>query len=80
MSSIDNLDTSKVTRFEVVDHTPCGKCTDAARILCGACGGTGVKGRTVVMWDENKQLDIQLQDDNRTLKVFISRRSSDATV
>jgi len=66
------MKTDKVTRLEIIDHTRCKQCTGMARILCGACGGTGIKGRSVIFWDKDKHVDIQLQDDNRTLKIFIS--------
>lgn len=71
------MDTSKVTRLELIDHTPCKACTPSARILCGACGGTGIKGRTVVFWDVTKQVELSLQDDDRTLKIFISERDGE---
>lgn len=71
------MDTSKVTRLELIDHTPCKACTPSARILCGACGGTGIKGRTVVFWDVTKQVELSLQDDDRTLKIFISGRDGE---
>lgn len=51
--------TDKVTRLEIIDHTK--PLED---------GG----GRTVIFWDENKKIELQLQDDDRTLKVFISEK------
>ena len=45
------VDTSDVTRFEVIDHSE------------------SMKGRFVVEY--NITVDLQLQDDNRTLKVFL---------
>lgn len=71
------MGTSKVTRLELIDHTPCKACTPSARVLCGACGGTGIKGRTVVFWDVTKQVELSLQDDDRTLKIFISGRDGE---
>ena len=47
----DPMDTSNVTRFEVIDHT------------------TGGEGRAYVKHDVSIQLS--LQDDARTLKVFV---------
>jgi len=44
-------------------------------VECPACGGTGIKGRTVIFWDKNKTVELQLQDDERTLKVFIDERN-----
>lgn len=56
------MDTSKVTRVEVIDHTkPFEQ------------GG----GRTYVFWPTNSiddlRVSISLQDDGQTLKVFISQ-------
>jgi len=31
------------------------------------------KGRSYVNWNKNNQVFISLQDDNRTLKIFISK-------
>jgi hypothetical protein len=84
------MDTSKVTRFEIIDHTPCTKCggsghyntpTDSAAGQsisfykeCEACEGGGVIGRTVVVNNPDIQIDVELQDRNRTLKVFLHER------
>ena len=32
-------------------------------------------GRSYVNWDENNLVEISLQDDRRTLKIFISNRN-----
>jgi hypothetical protein len=85
------VNTSKVTRLEIIDHTPCTNCegtgiyyapTDSAAgqsisfpAPCGKCGGAGMPGRSVVFWDNNKQVDLELQDDERTMKVFIHERT-----
>ena len=54
----NNIDTGKVTRVEIIDLTkPVGK------------GG----GRVFTMWDEDIKVDVDLQDKDRTLKIFISR-------
>lgn len=71
------MNTDQVTRFEIIDHTLCRQCTNAARILCGACGGTGINGRKVIFHNPDKQLDLELQDDGQTLKVFIHERYED---
>lgn len=51
------MNTDNVTRLEIIDHT---------RPL--EDGG----GRTVISWDEKKKIELSLQDDGRTLKIFIS--------
>lgn len=53
------MDTSKVTRFEVIDHT---------RTI--EQGG----GRTIVLRNQHVKFELSLQDDGRTLKVFIVPR------
>jgi len=76
-------DLTKVTRLELIDHTPCTHCEGKCWIQqdehlkpkeCPACGGGGVKGRQVIFWDAYKQVELSLQDDGRTLKVFVSNR------
>ena len=54
------LDTSKVTRVEVIDHT---KSVEE--------GG----GRAYVFWERDKAVtvNLMLQDDDRTLKIFIEK-------
>lgn len=84
------MDTSKVTRFEIIDHTPCENCdgtghyntpTDSAAGQsisfykeCEICEGRGVVGREVVFHNPDIQLDLELQDGGRTLKVFLHER------
>lgn len=50
-------DTSKVTRVEVIDHTKSYE-----------QGG----GRAYSFWQEGVEVAVDLQDEGRTLKVFIS--------
>lgn len=75
----------KVTRLELINHTACDSCKGAgiihiegqdARFECPACHGAGFTGREVVFFDENKQIKASLQDDGRTLKIFIDKRES----
>lgn len=78
--SMLGFDTEKVTRLEVIDHTACEKCTGQGGtedVWCPDCNGTGCKGREVVFWDKNKQVDLSLQDEGKTLKVFIHERYED---
>lgn len=55
------IDTSKVNRIEVINHTPKGE-----------------SGRAYTYWSrydngiENPKVELLLQDDGRTLKVFIT--------
>lgn len=74
------MTTKKVTRLEIIDHTICKTCTGQGGtedVWCGACGGTGMRGRTVVFWDAAKEVKLSLQDDGRTLKIFIEERGSE---
>lgn len=52
------MNTSKVTRIEVIDHTHSLE-----------EGG----GRTYVHYQEDIKLELVLQDDDRTLKILISK-------
>ncbi len=54
-----NNDLSSVTRLELIDHTKSSE-----------DGG----GRSVVFWDLRKHVVLSLQDDGRTLKVFVDNR------
>ena len=51
------MSTSKVNRVEVIDHT---KSVEQ--------GG----GRAYMFWEDEANVEIQLQDDGRTLKIFIT--------
>jgi DnaJ-class molecular chaperone len=75
----------KVTRLELIDYTPCTHCDGKCWINinndngsnpkeCPACKGAGYNGRTVIFWDANKKIDLSLQDEGRTLKVFVAER------
>jgi len=35
----------------------------------------GFDERFVIFWDDNAELDLSFQDDNRTLKVFVDERT-----
>ena len=50
------MNTSKVARIEVIDHS------------------TGGKGRILVVYD--KSVYMQLQDDDRTLKIFLGDKTN----
>lgn len=47
------MNTSKVNRVEVIDHTKNGA------------------GREYVKWEDKLNVELSLQDDDRTLKIFI---------
>lgn len=80
------MNTSKVTRFEIIDHRDCEECegtgwvavpTDKEEPIqqqCISCQGKGMAGRTVIAFDKDLQFDVELQDKDRTLKVFIHER------
>ena len=81
------MNTNNVTRFEVIDHRPCCECDGSGLVAvpgrkeseeqkqrCAWCGGAGMPGRTVVAHDKGVSVDVELQDDGRTLKVFIHER------
>lgn len=53
------MNTDNVTRVEVIDHT---KPVDE--------GG----GRCYVKWEKDIKVEVSLQDDGRTMKIFIEKR------
>lgn len=83
--SMDSL-----TRLELIDHCPCETCDGYGRVRtetdsaagqstsflkeCPVCLGAGFKGRDVVFWDKNKTVKASVQDEGRTLKLFITDR------
>lgn len=50
------MDTSKINRVEVIDHTK---------------GFEDGGGRAYVFWEDKAKVTLHIQDDGRTLKVFI---------
>lgn len=52
-----SMDTTKVTRVEVIDHTK----------------PLGEGGIVYNIWDDTIKVEVQLQDDGRTLKVFVTK-------
>jgi hypothetical protein len=54
------MDTSKVNRVEVIDHTP----PDPDE-------GEFERGRVYVKWEDKLKVTYDLQDAGRTLKIFI---------
>ena len=50
--AIAKIDTSKVTRLEIVDE----------------------QGRAFSSWNDQNKIELSLQDEGRTLKIFISKR------
>lgn len=76
-------DYSDVVRLEIIDHTKCEGCHGTGRITiesvdgdfeCPACHGLGAGGREVVFYDDKKKIEAQLQDEGRTLKIFVNKR------
>lgn len=77
-------DTSRVTRFEIINHTPCSECLGECvlgsfgnTVICPQCDGRGVPGRIVIANGDEFKFTVQLQDDGKTLKIFIHERHAD---
>lgn len=78
------IDTSKVTRFEIIDHITCEECLGTGTVEdynysgqfkeCRFCKGLGCRGRIVYVDDPDVKIEVLLQDDNKTLKVLISEQ------
>lgn len=73
----------KVTRLEIIDHNACSACggTGMIQIMgqsepleCPSCHGLAVAGRDVIFFDADKEIELDVQDEGRTLKVFIKYR------
>lgn len=76
-------DVSGVTRLEIMDSTTCKTCKGKKFVLiegndkpteCPVCHGLGCPGRGVVFWESKKTIELSLQDEARTLKIFINER------
>lgn len=69
------MNTEKVTRVEIIDHRPCYFCDGHGQLQngneCTDCNGLGCAGRTVVARNEDISVEVDLQDEERTLKIFI---------
>ena len=81
------MQTDNVRRFEIIDHRPCEECDGTGWVIvpdpspdhmeeprqqeCGGCYGLGTAGRTVIA-KGNIEIEVRLQDNDTTLKVFIS--------
>jgi DnaJ-class molecular chaperone len=81
-NKVAGLYVDQVTRLEVIDSTPCKTCKGKKLVLvegekteCPFCKGMGSRGRAVVFRDDNKTISLSLQDDEKTLKIFIKERS-----
>ena len=78
----DNNPLIDITRLEFIDHRPCKTCKGDKWIHeegkkpfeCPECQGLGSKGRQVVFWDKDVQVESSVQDEGRTIKLFISER------
>lgn len=79
------MNTEKVTRFEIIDHRKCQACGGQGRVHdgtefgkpCEMCYGMGMRGRDIVVHNQNVSIEARLQDDDRTLKIFIEERQED---
>lgn len=72
-----------VTRLEIIDHTKCENCKGSGILHiegqeisfdCPNCHGIGTQGRNVIFHSPSKKIDVSLQDEGRTLKIFINKR------
>lgn len=75
-----------VTRLETIDNTICQSCNgegfiriegQGSPLECPACHGMKSPGRTEVFFDKDKHMEFEIQDNGRTLKIFINERKQD---
>jgi DnaJ-class molecular chaperone len=73
-----------VTRLEIIDHTKCDSCDGSGRahiegqtgdFECPVCHGMGMSGREIIFHNPSNRIEASLQDDGRTLKFFIEKRT-----
>lgn len=80
---------AEITRFEIIDHRECVWCRGRLtanylqkdgsykELPCDKCDGSGISGgRKVIFWDKNAELTSSVQDNGRTLKLFIDDRKN----
>lgn len=83
---LDENPMAEINRLELVDHRPCNKCHGERRYNelqkdgtyksteCSDCQGMGSAGRSVIFWNDHTEVKSSVQDEGRTLKLFISER------
>lgn len=67
----------KVTRLEIIDYRSCPACDGAGTNdghVCDECGGARILGRTPIFHNPRYMITPSIQDDDKTLKIFIDRR------
>lgn len=69
-----------INRLEIIDHTPCKACNgmkmvrvegEDAIVPCPHCEGRGILGRLPVDVSRSTEIELSLQDHNKTLKIFV---------
>jgi DnaJ-class molecular chaperone len=84
MTDSVTIDFNKVNRLEIINDTKCSACFGSGRKVvqghnesfeCLNCNGLGIIGRQVILHNDNKVIETSIQDDGRTLKVFIKERA-----
>lgn len=69
-----------LTRLEIIDLTPCKACkgkklvqidVNPTPVECPMCNGAGIVGRLPIPIDQAREVELSLQDYNRTLKIFV---------
>ena len=66
-----------ITRFEIIDYRSCPNCDGRGTNddhICDECGGARILGRTPIFDNQNLVLKSSVQDEGRTLKIFIDKR------
>lgn len=75
-----------ITRLEVIDHRQCVWCRgrltenrlvgdEYKEMPCSKCDGSGIMGgRQVIFHNDQADISSRLQDDGKTMKVFINDR------
>lgn len=92
-NAINENPMAEITRLEIIDHRPCPTCKGSRRVQtetdsaagqstsfsveCPECYGMGSKGRQHIFTDPNVEVKSSVQDQGRTLKLFIDKREEE---
>lgn len=82
--SLDANPMAEITRLEIIDHRACTSCegtgwktpTDYGQrpTECKSCSGLGGRGRSVVFNSPDVEVTSSVQDQGKTLKLFVEER------
>jgi hypothetical protein len=73
-----------ITRMEIIDYRPCANCEGKGIIInahdnsrgipCVKCQGARMRGREVIFQSKHVEVKSSIQDNGKTLKLFVDKR------